>query len=120
MPPLVTPFDQAQAVYEREPCARTFFEDLHFHLCHGYVYSSPGCFAMVREVNHDWSEQRMLAPWETQPGGDCWMIWLLAGNAAEAIGKLPHPKPWLATERSGRLRVVAAERFLARLGWLSQ
>lgn len=115
----MTAYDQARAVYDREPCARSFEEDLWFHLQHGYVYSSPTCFGMAREVNHDWPASRLLAPWETQPGGDCWMVWLLAGDAQEAVAKLPHSKPFLAFERTNVARVVKAERFFRRLRWLT-
>src|SRR5689334_6772592 len=50
----MTPFLQAAAVYEREPCARTFEEDLYLHLMHGTVISTPEVFAMVRPVFSRW------------------------------------------------------------------
>lgn len=111
----MTPYEQAQAVYEREPCARTFHEDLWYHLQHGFVWASPGAFAMIRPVGADWSREDLLSPWLIDPAGDCWLVWLLAGDAAEAISKLPSPKKWLAFERSGWLYTVDAERFQSRL-----
>lgn len=101
----MTPFEQAQAVYEREPCARPFEEDLFFHLLHGFVYSSPTCFAMCREASSAWDADKMLLPWEIELSGDCWFVWMLAGDAREAIGKLPHVKPFIAFEKRGEVRL---------------
>ena len=111
----MTPYEQAQAVYEREPCARTFHEDLWYHLQHGFVWASPACFAMIRPVCSTWERAALLSPWLTAPDGDCWLVWMLAGDAAEGIAKLPSRKKWLAFERSGSLYTVDAERFQSRL-----
>lgn len=70
---------------------------------------------MCREVSSAWDADKMLAPWEVEPGGNCWFVWMLAGDAREAIGKLPHVKPFIAFERENELRIVAAEKFLNRL-----
>lgn len=100
------PFHAAQAVYEREPCARPFYEDLHHHLEHGHVISSPALFAMARTVYHDWPHEWLRQPWRTAPDGDCWMVWLVAGDLSEAFARQPFPLPWLAYERGNVMRVV--------------
>jgi hypothetical protein len=71
---------------------------------------------MAREVSKDWPIEKLLAPWLTQPGGDCWFIWMLAGDPIEAMGKLPHPKKWVAFEKRGRPYIADANRLFARLG----
>ena len=101
----MTAFDIAQRVYETEPCARSFHEDHWHHLQHGFVYSSPTSFAMCREIESSWSADLMLQPWVTSPGGDCWFVWMLAGDASEAIGVLPHRKPFIAFEKRGVVKV---------------
>lgn len=108
----MTPYQQAQAVYEREPCARSFHEDHFHHLQHGFVYSSPTCFAMCREVSSAWGADKMLAPWEVEPGGDCWFVWMLAGDAREAIGRLPHVKPFIAFEKRCKVRLRTREQVM--------
>ena len=44
------PYAEARAVYDREPCRRTFNEDLELHLMNGLVFSTPEFFLMGRAV----------------------------------------------------------------------
>ena len=109
----MTPFDQAAAVYDREPCARTFEADLLLHFQHGYVVSTPEAFAMVRRVNHDWPEDRLRQPWETHPQGDCWFVWLLAGDMALTTRWLPCELAWLGYERQNRVIVRQSAKLIS-------
>ena len=119
----MSPFEQAQQVYEREPCARTFCEDLYHHLQHGWVVSTPTVFGMCRPVQHDWPAAWLREPWRTDPAGDCWMIWLLAGDLAKAMASLPDQRAFMAYERENQIRVLPMQRIwrglVARAGTLS-
>lgn len=95
--------ERARAVYEREPCARSFEEDCTAHLESGYLLSTPDTFALWRPVWWHWPMERLLDPWESDPAGDCWHIWLLAGDAWP-VWEISEPKNLVAFERSNRLR----------------
>ncbi len=100
----MTPFQQAQAVYEREPCARTFEADLYLHLAFGgTVLSTPTVFMMARPVFSHWPEDRLKDPRWAEQDGDAWYVWLLAGHGPDGWGALP-PKKWLGGERFNVIR----------------
>lgn len=105
-------FTTAAEVYRREPCARTLREDLEAHLVHGWVFSTPELFLMGRVVRHDWPEDRILDPWDTDEAGDCWHVWLCSGDILEALAMMPFPLPWVSYQRRNVLRVVEAGRLL--------
>lgn len=107
----MSPIEQARLVYFREPCARTFVADLEMHLQHGYVVSTPDCFAMARPVWRDWAYRHLANPEMTAPGGDCWWIWILAGDMKTALWWLPEKKPWIGYERKNEPRFFSADRF---------
>ena len=113
----MTPFHRAAEVYKREPCAVPFEHDLFMHLLHGYVISTPQVFAMLREVSRDFTADDMRDPGKTAPGGDCWHVWLAAGDVSALLGMLS-PKKWVAFERLNTPRVWEYER-ISRL-WRSR
>jgi hypothetical protein len=99
----MTPFEQAVAVYSREPCARTFDEDLRLHLRNGYVVSTPDFFVMARPV------RRIIIEGICNPAirfekPDCWHVYLLAGSIQKALTALPYDLPWMSWERGNVLR----------------
>lgn len=101
----MTPVEQAAAVYQREPCARTFREDLEAHLLNGYVFSTPTVFVMGRLVQRDAEPALIVDPWHRFEDGDCWLVYLAAGNLAEIPRFIPSPKKYVAWERENSLRV---------------
>lgn len=107
------PIDQARLVYEQEPCARTFEEDLRLHLMHGYVFSTPEIFMMGRGVRRDAPDYDILNPTVTWPEDLCdtWMIYLAAGNIGDFFRFEPTPKKWVAFERENQLRVHSYDRI---------
>lgn len=109
----MTPFEQAAAVYDREPCARNFEQDLLLHLQFGYVVSTPEAFAMVRRVRHDWPDERLREPCATAADGDCWFVWLLAGDLALTTRWLPCELPWLGYERNNRVIVRRVDKLIS-------
>ncbi len=109
----MTPVERAAAVYQREPCARTFREDLEAHLLNGYVFSTPETFVMGRLVQHDADPDLIVNPWHRFETGDCWLVYLAAGDIIrEARRWMPWPVPWLAWERGNRLRFWRTDRVL--------
>lgn len=109
----MTPLTLAMAVYESEPCARTFEEDLWHHLVHGYVVSTPEAFAMVRIVNRHWPIDLLRQPWQTDPAGSMWWIWSLAGDLSVAARWLPAPLEWIGFERENVPRFYRCARFIS-------
>ena len=100
----MNPYLAAAAVYDREPCARTFEQDLFAHLTGGTVISTPEVFAMLRPVCRDWPLDWLRDPGRIEPEGDCWWIYCAAGDVRQLFGMLP-PKIWVAFERSNTPRV---------------
>lgn len=109
----LTPYERARRVYETEACARSFEEDVFLHLQHGYVIARPDAFAMARPVWKHWSYRELASPWIVAPEGDCWWIWLLAGDMREAMKWLPDAhRPWVGYERVNVPRFVRRERLV--------
>lgn len=107
----MTPAQQAAAVYGREPCARTFIEDLDAHLVNGYVYSTPDFFAMGRPVCSLWPHKDIINPWITFPreSWDCWFVYLVAGDMLKAWSSFPFPLPKIGFEKRNRIRYYRFE-----------
>ena len=107
----MSPAEQAAAVYEREPCARTFEEDLEAHLLHGWVVSTPQFFVMARPVDSAAQPACIVNPWHRFPPEACdtWHIYLAAGDLRAALAWLPHPLPKIAFERRNILRYYRLE-----------
>lgn len=105
----MTPYEAARAIYQSEPCARTFEEDLLLHMKHGYVISTPRVFLMARPV---WSvaddyqivDASYLLPGSHESVGDCWHIHVLAGDMAEALSFMPFELPFVSFQRKNVLR----------------
>lgn len=106
----MSPYQQARAVYEREPCAHSFEEDLFWHIQRGIVLSTPECFAMIRPVCSYWQEDDLKNPRLADPDGDCWMMWLAAGDISP-VWELGPRKEWVAWERENVLKVWPYDRF---------
>lgn len=106
----MNPYLAAAAVYDREPCARSFHLDHWLHLMHGYVVSTPSLFAMFRPVWRNWPAERLLDPSQSDPDGDTWWVWLVAGDPAMLFEAVP-AKKWVAFERFNSPRVWSYERI---------
>ncbi len=113
----MTPFEQAAQVYEREPCARTFATDLFLHLRNGYVLSTPTFFVMARPVNSEAAASLVVDPAHVFTLAECdaWLIYLMAGDMAEAWGHFPFPLPKIGFERGNRLRYYGFQFLQSRL-----
>lgn len=113
---MVTPFQRAREVYESEPCARTFEEDLLWHFRLGWVVSTPTLFLMARQVCRDWPRERLQSPWYVHPRGDAVWLWLLAGDMREAWGAAPWPGvSWVGWERGNKPRFWPRKNLFAKV-----
>jgi hypothetical protein len=101
-----TPYEQAKAVYAKEHNARSFEEDLHWHLLNGYVISRPDFFVMGRHVDSKAPPGLIVNPsWLFHPDTcDCWHVYLFAGDIARAFGIMPWELPLVSFERRNDLR----------------
>lgn len=111
---VLTPFEQAAAVYRREPCARTFTEDVEAHFMGGWVFSTPRFFVMARPVKFAWGDDVVLNPFVLSSDPDMWHVWIAAGDWREALKHAPFPLPWISIERRTQLKRYAWHRFLRR------
>lgn len=101
----MTPYETA-ARWHLAHCPETpFREILEAHLFHGHVISGPLAFVLGRQVMHDWPAARLLDPWDTDEAGDCWHVWLWAGEVRDWQRVVPWPLPWLSFHRGERLKV---------------
>ena len=118
----MTPFEQAAAVYEREPCARTFAADLFLHLRNGYVISSPSFFVMLRPVDSTAADSLIVDPANVFPVERCdaWLIYLMAGDMAEAWRHFPFRLPKIGFERKNRLRYYGFQFLQERIARSSE
>ena len=101
----MTPVEKCKAVYEKEPCERSFTEDLEAHLLHGYVVSNPLFFAMGRPVDRDASHELIVNPWHTFKLANCWHLYLFSGALRDAFNAAPFDLPWCSYERENRLTI---------------
>lgn len=114
----MTPYRQAQQVYEREWCARSFREDVELHHEHGFVYSTPSFFVMGRPVAIGAGEDVILQPYLTfaRELCDCWHIYLMAGDTARAWDILPFELPFISFQRRNSLKIWQLAQIRQRLG----
>ena len=102
----MTPVWMAAAVYEAEPCARSFREDLEAHLQNGYVISTPTAFVMGRPVDSGADPAQIVDPWHEFDPEECdaWLVYLAAGNIADVLRQEPFPLTFFMWERKNVLR----------------
>jgi hypothetical protein len=103
------PIYQAAMVYQREPCARTFQEDLDIHLMTGYVYSTPEYFVMGRAVSSKAPESQIVDPRVPFPDDecDCWMVYLAAGDLTQLFKHDLVGYPYVCWEKRNKLKIYS-------------
>jgi len=107
----VIPYEEAKSVYEREPCKRTFEEDLLTHLRYGFVFSTPQFFIIGRPVNSKAGAPAIVDPdiRFDEARCDCWHIYLMAGNFSKAWEIMPWKLPLISFERKNELRIYSLD-----------
>ncbi len=105
------PYEEAKAVYSREPCKRTFDEDVLLHLQFGFIFSTPEFFIMGRPVDSTAPAADVVNPGVSFPpeSCDCWHIYLMAGNCGKAWSIMPWHLPLVSWERRNELRFYSAK-----------
>ncbi len=110
----MTAYDMARAVYESEPCARSFEEDIALHFRYGYVFSQQDAFLMGRPVDKNASYEAITSPWVSFGSPNAWLVWLAAGAKAFEIflSHEPFQMPYIGWERDNRLRWYPRETLI--------
>jgi hypothetical protein len=113
----MTPYQQAKQVYEQEPCARRFEEDLLLHLDGGHVFSSPSAFVMFRGVWSGADPEHICNPAIHFPQTkiDCWHVYLAAGNFEWDDRWFPCDLRYFSFERKNRLRFRSFHKMKDRI-----
>lgn len=111
----MTPVEQAAAVYQKEPCARSFREDLEAHLLNGYVFSTPTAFVMARPIDSTAPPHLAANPWHSFEKPDAWLIYLGAGDLPSLFRLFPFELPLIGWEKKNRLRFYGFQSALAKL-----
>jgi hypothetical protein len=116
----LSPYEQAARVYELEPCARPFVEDLEAHLFNGYVFNTPDLFVMGRAVDSSAEQSAIVNPWHTFAREQCdaWLVYLAAGDLRQLITLFPYPLPKIGFERINKLRFYRFQEFTATISRL--
>lgn len=106
-----TPYDRAAAWHAKHGGAIEFSDIVEFHAGCGYVIITPEIFLLARQVRSYWSDELMSLPWRAVEDGDCWHVWLMAGDWQGWERFLPYPLPFVSMHRREKLRVYPLERF---------
>jgi hypothetical protein len=109
----MTPAEAAAQWCQAHPEHGTFAEVLGAYLSFGYVWSSPRSFILARPIRREWwNDGDKLADHSlVDPGGDCWFIWLAAGDMAEFFKICPEPKTFVCFSRGDVARLWEFERL---------
>jgi hypothetical protein len=118
----MTPAERAAGVYAREPCARSFTEDIEAHLLGGFVHSTPSAFVLARPVPRHADPHDIVDPWVTWSPEDCdaWWIYLAAGEVGTLLHLFPFHTTWIGWERRNRPRFFRFQSALDHLHRIAQ
>lgn len=107
----MTPFDHAARWHHHHGGDMEFSEVIEAHAQGGVVIITPEVFWLARRVKHDWPEERICNPWAVAEDGDCWLVWLAAGDWRTWPRFIPYPLEWVGFHRRGKFRVWRLECF---------
>ena len=107
----ITPFEQAHDFHAGLRSKWQFHQVIEKHALHGYVVITPTVFWLARRVWHDWPDDRLCDLYEVAEDGDCWHVWLAAGDWSGWQDWIPTWLPWVSYHRRGQLRVRRLEKF---------
>ena len=105
----MTPYQRAAAWHHRLRSGWTFEEVIEAHGQMGFIHSTPDVFVMARRVDVDWEPETFSDLEFTAPAGECWHVWLLAGDFRAAMAFLPEPLPFVSFHRRGKLRILTLD-----------
>lgn len=85
------PLDTARALNDAAG-GTSWEQDVAAHLLHGgHFYADGESVLLWRPVSRHWTSEALLNPWQSDPEGDAWYIWMGVGNL----------RPFLAMATSG-------------------
>lgn len=105
----MTPYQRAAAWHHRLRSGWTFEEVIEAHGQMGFIHSTPDVFVMARRVHTLWPESGFSDPNLRDLHGECWHVWLLAGDFRAAMAYLPEPLPFVSFHRRGKLRILTLD-----------
>lgn len=98
----MNPLAIAARWHSQSGCGIPFHELIEAHAATGAVWFTPRCFLLARRIDPDWPPERILDPWQADPAGCCWHVWLLAGDVSEALTLPSAGVPWISWHRGNR------------------
>jgi hypothetical protein len=113
---VISPIERAVQWHEASGCVIPFMELVAAHGRHGVVIATPDLFILARRVDATWSNARRDDPWDVAEDGNCWHVWLLAGDWRKWERYVPFLLPLVSMHRRGKLRIYRLERF-AGMEW---
>ena len=126
----MAPIDKVRMLYT-EQSPRTFEEDLSAHFYHGYVFSTPNYFMMIRPVWSGAPQEAINDVWcaFTPSSWDTWYVYAfalrydkgLAGLVKKLLTHMPFYLPLTAWERSGEsLKFHSTDKLFQKYAKLHQ
>ncbi len=104
----MTPYERAELWHNALGSTWSFADVIKAHGKCGFIHSTPEVFVMARRIfASDQDTANDLTFWN--PTGNCWHVWLLAGNPRAAWRYLPFDLPFVSFHRRGILRVLPLE-----------
>lgn len=107
----MSPYEQAATLHIASGHPVPFAEAVEAHAVCGHVFASPHLFLLGRRVGSKWSDDELSDPWLVAPDGQCWHVFLAAGDLSEAVRLLPYRLPWLSYYHEGKRRLMRLERW---------
>lgn len=107
----MTPFEQAAEWHAASGCGLSFTEVIEAHAQVGFVHITPEIFLLARHGRSYWPDTLRDDPWHVATDGDCWHVWLMAGDWCQWERFLPYPLPFVSMHRREVLRVWPLDRL---------
>lgn len=104
----------AMAIYEREPCLRSFWDDLFIHIMSGFVLKTDKIFIMARPVNSKAPRGLIVDPIFpfVQDEWDCWHMHVVAGDITHCWDYFPYRLKYVSWELKNQFRIYEHERII--------
>ena len=100
----MSPYEKAARWHLEHSPGVAFTEIVEAHFQVGYAFSGPAYFLLGRQVSSTWDDERICDPWQVDPLGDAWHVWLYAGDMRAWQRLVPYSLPWLMFHRRDKLR----------------
>ena len=94
-----------------------FYWDVDQHVMHGYVYSTPEYFMLLRPVDRYATESRISDPSYvfTPESCNCWFVMMMAGDLRRCFVNQPYYLPFCGYAYKDRLRFYKTDTIKLRV-----